>query len=607
MSRLSKSNLRKAFYLLEARDRKKLIGITIIQIAISLLDLLGVLFLGLVGAIAVSGLQGALPGSGVLRILEILNLSDFVFQKQVAALGALAVLFLVGRTIISVFLTRKVMFFLSRRGAVISSNIISKLLNTSLTSIQSRSTQEVLYATTRGVDLIVLQVLAMTSILISDISLLFVLSVGLLLVDPVTALMTLLMFSFVGAYLYHHMRMKAVYLGASNSKLTITSSERIVEVINSFRELLVRGRREHYATQIASLRLQLSEASAESAFMPFISKYVIESVVIVGGVFIGTFQFLVSDATQAITTLTIFMAAGTRIAPSVLRVQQSLIQIKSSLSAAQPTLNLVDELDQVHISHLELGKIDFEHHNFSPKIILNGLSMSYPGNAKKILQDIHLEIDPGSLVAIVGPSGSGKTSLIDVLLGVIPFDQGSIEISGLTPSEVVKEWPGAIAYVPQEVSITSGTLRENIALGFPSELATNELLNDIVKTSLLGDLISSLPDGLDSYLGERGARVSGGEKQRIGIARALFTNPKLIVLDEATSALDGESEDKISLALQSLRGSKTLILVAHRLSTVRNADLVIYLDHGRILAIGTFEDVRQSVPDFDHQANLMGI
>jgi ABC-type multidrug transport system fused ATPase/permease subunit len=108
-------------------------------------------------------------------------------------------------------------------------------------------------------------------------------------------------------------------------------------------------------------------------------------------------------------------------------------------------------------------------------------------------------------------------------------------------------------------------------------------------------------------LGERGARVSGGEKQRIGIARALFTNPKLIVLDEATSALDGESEDKISLALQSLRGSKTLILVAHRLSTVRNADLVIYLDRGRILAIGTFEDVRQSVPDFDHQANLMGI
>jgi ABC-type multidrug transport system fused ATPase/permease subunit len=288
-------------------------------------------------------------------------------------------------------------------------------------------------------------------------------------------------------------------------------------------------------------------------------------------------------------------------------VQQSLIQVKSSLSAAEPTFKLVEELDQVQIYHSEYSEIDFNHDNFIPKISLRALSMSYPGSATKVLQDIDLEIEPGSLVAFVGPSGSGKTSLIDVLLGVIPFDQGSIRISGLTPSDVIKKWPGAIAYVPQEVSITSGTLRENIALGFPIELATNELLDDIIKTSLLEDLICSLPDGLDSQLGERGARVSGGEKQRIGIARALFTNPKLLVLDEATSALDGANEEKISLALQGLRGTKTLILVAHRLSTVRSADLVIYLDHGQILAMGTFEEVRQSVPDFDHQANLMGI
>lgn len=607
MSKINKNSLVKALYLLEARDRRKLIGITVIQVAISLLDLVGVLFLGIVGSIAVSGLQGALPGSRIQQVLEMLNLSGFVFQKQIAVLGAIAVVFLVGRTMISVFLTRKVMFFLSRRGAVISSNIISKLLNTSLTSIQSRSTQEILYATTRGVDLIVLQVLAMVSILISDFALLFIMSIGLLVVDPITALMTLSMFSFVGIYLYRHMRIKAVYLGESNSKLTITSSERIVEVINSFRELLVRGRREHYATEITSLRLKLSEASAESAFMPFISKYVIESVVIVGGVVIVTFQFLVSDATHAISTLTIFMAAGTRIAPSVLRVQQSLIQVKSSLSAAEPTFKLAEELNHVQISQAEYREIDFNHNNFIPKISLKALSMSYQGSTKRVLQDIDLEIEPGSLVAFVGPSGSGKTSLIDVLLGVIPFDQGSIKISGLTPSDVIKKWPGAIAYVPQEVSITSGTLRENIALGFPIELATNELLDDIIKKSLLKDLICSLPDGLDSQLGERGSRVSGGEKQRIGIARALFTNPKLLVLDEATSALDGANEEKISLALHGLRGTKTLILVAHRLSTVRSADLVIYLDHGQILAMGTFEEVRKSVPDFDHQANLMGI
>lgn len=601
------NRLLKAFRILENKDRKKLVAVTILQVALGFLDLAGVLILGLIGALSVSGLQSQVPDTRVQNILNMFSLANLTFQEQVGILGGIAVVILIGRTMSSVYLTRKILFFMSRRGAVISSNLVSRLLNRSLLVIQKRTTQETLYAVTRGVDLIVLQVLAMVSIMISDLALLIILSIGLFAIDPMTAILTFGMFTVVGFFLYRHMRIKAELLGRSNSQLTITSSEKIVEVLTAYRELYTRDRREYYALEIGRLRKDLANASAESAFMPFVSKYVIESVVVIGVVLIGAFQFLTNDATHAISTITVFMAAGTRIAPSVLRVQQTLIQIKGSLSAAEPTIELSEELGDSRIILNSNNEILREHRGFTPEIRLRNLTMSYPGNSNYSLNSVQLTIKPGSLVAIVGPSGAGKTSLVDVLLGVIPYNVGSVEISNSTPTDAIKKWPGAIAYVPQEVSITSGTLRENIALGFPIELATDALLESIIEMSLLKDLINNLPHGLDSKLGERGTRISGGEKQRIGIARALFTNPMLLVLDEATSSLDGETEEGISQSLQSLRGTKTLVLVAHRLSSVRNADMVVYMNQGKIIAAGTFNEVRAAVPDFDRQANLMGI
>jgi ABC-type multidrug transport system fused ATPase/permease subunit len=161
--------------------------------------------------------------------------------------------------------------------------------------------------------------------------------------------------------------------------------------------------------------------------------------------------------------------------------------------------------------------------------------------------------------------------------------------------------------VPQDVLVANGSIRENVALGYPLEAATDELINDAIRIASLTEFVATLPEGLDANLGERGAKISGGQRQRIGIARALFTKPKLLVLDEATSALDGGTEENISSDIQKLRGSTTVVLIAHRLSTVRDADLVLYMDKGEIVARGTFEEVRNAVPDFDRQAKLMGL
>ena len=197
--------------------------------------------------------------------------------------------------------------------------------------------------------------------------------------------------------------------------------------------------------------------------------------------------------------------------------------------------------------------------------------------------------------------------MIDILLGVLNPDNGSVLVSGLPPLLAVAKWPGAVSYVPQDVVIAAGTIRENIALGYPMKEATDELIMGALKVAHLDEFVASLPEGIDTQVGERGARISGGQRQRLGIARAMFTRPHLLVLDEATSSLDGETEASISEAIHSLRGSTTVVIIAHRLSTVRNADKVVYLSKGKVLATGTFEEVRQAVPDFDQQAKIMGL
>ena len=169
----------------------------------------------------------------------------------------------------------------------------------------------------------------------------------------------------------------------------------------------------------------------------------------------------------------------------------------------------------------------------------------------------------------------------------------------------INKWAGAIAYVPQDIVIFSGTVRNNVVLGFPLYLGADEPVWTALKKAQLEEFIRSLPNGLDTEIGERGAKLSGGQRQRLGIARALFTNPKLLVLDEATSALDNTTEHEVSNSLGDLNGEVTLIIVAHRLSTVRKADRVLYFDKGKIIAEGTFEEVRKLVPDFDKHANLM--
>jgi len=579
-----------------------------LQLLLSLLDLLGVALVGVVASLAINGIgSNATPAGNIERILQLIGLSDFSFQSQTAILGASAVVVMVIRTLLSVFFVRKTLFFLSRRGAAISSDLFAKVISQPLQGLQRHSVQEYVYSITFGVEVITLRILAQFVTLVSDGSLLIVMAVGLLFVDPVMAFSSFLMLSGVSYILYRMMHERAGRLGLLNSQTDVESREKAVEAISTFREISVKNRQSFYAKDFQSSRFNIAEILAENNFMPYMSKYVIESSVVLAALFIAAAQFMLSDAVQAVSTLSVFLAAGTRIAPAVLRLQQGAIQINSGIGTANSTLLLIQELNNAKPISYDPKPFNSSHEGFSPEISIRDLSLKYFGTNKNALNDISLTVSVGAIVAIVGPSGAGKTSLIDSLLGVTEPSAGVVNISRVSPSEAIKTWPGAIAYVPQEINISNGTIAYNVALGYQlSEVADTQIWSAL-ETAQLADFVRNLPLGLETPVGDGGSKLSGGQRQRLGIARALLSNPKLLVLDEATSSLDGQSELDVSDAIHSLKGTITVVLIAHRLSTVRAADLVVYLDKGNLIASGTFSQVRQLVPDFDKQAKLMGL
>jgi ABC-type multidrug transport system fused ATPase/permease subunit len=586
--------------LLGKADRRKIYSVATLQISLSVLDLFGVAIIGVLGAISISGIQSQRPGSRIAGLLDSFHLGNSTVQTQVLILGILATAILVSRTILSILITRRYIFFLSRKGSEITLALLGKILSAPMLKVQEVPTQKTIFALTESVKALTLGVLATSVSLFSDLALMGILAVGLFVVDSVIAFSTVVLFGAVGLILHKSMTTKSQVFGRAISADSVALNEEFSEVLHSYRESLIFGTRLSYYNRIANLRNRLAVNQAEIQFMPNISKYVIELSLIIGALTISAIQFSMKDAVHAVATLSVFMAAGSRIGPAVLRVQQGVIQIRSSIGVAEPGLELIESFQDVVTDFDKLGgeSRKGKNSNFVSSIIVDNLSFRYPNSQKDVLCSINFEVPRGTFLAIAGSSGAGKTTLADLILGVIPASSGKIEISGLKPLDAIIEWPGKISYVPQEVYISNSSIRKNVALGIDeSEIDDSRVRRSLTNAQLIG-FIDDSTQGLNIEVGENGSKLSGGQKQRVGIARALYSDPELLVLDEATSSLDGETEAEITSTLLGLKGKITLVVIAHRLSTIKEADHVIYLHDGKILAQGTFAQVSEEVEAF---------
>jgi ABC-type multidrug transport system fused ATPase/permease subunit len=596
--------------LINKSDRVKLFAVSLIQIFLAFLDLVGVAFFGLIGSVTVAAISSTKVAGRTESVINFIGLQNYSSQKQVAILGLLAAILMVVKTFSSLYFNKKIIFFLSRRSALMSANLTSNLFKKSFTEIKHQGSQNLIYSLTSGVDRITVGVLATSVALIADFALLLVLLGGLLFVNPIMTVILLFSLSLIATVLYMSIKNKNKKLGILQAKFTVSSSNRIFEAVGNYRELLLRGKRQVFADGIGSVRMSQSDASANANYLMNINKYILEASVLLITLLIAGIQFLLSNALRSVATLTLFFAAISRIAPAIFRIQQNLLTIKNALGGAKPTLDLINSLE-LSVNRTNNDKeIEFaptKHPGFIGEIKINNMSFKYPGATNYAVQGVSTEFKVGKYIAVVGPSGAGKSTFVDLLLGLHHSTSGTVQISGLDAIDAIERWPGAIGYVPQEIQLVSGSIVENILLGFKDNSENRKLVVSALKKAELNEYLSGAEVISDLNIGDEGGKLSGGQRQRIGIARALLTNPKILVMDEATSALDAQTESNISKAISKIKDECLVIVVAHRLATVRNADLVIYMQDGQVKAEGSFEEVRKLVPDFDSQAQLMGL
>ena len=601
------TEIKKVLLLLEKKDRLKLLLVLIVNTFLAFLDLFGVALIGVTSAILIRSLQGLTAGDQVSRFLEILNLDRLPQRNLLIILGGTAVFFFIIKTILSVYFLRRTLGYMSIRNAQISSSLVSKMLNQPVEKIVSKSIQHQIYNVTSGVERLIGGAVTNLVVIASDLVLLLVILVGLMLVDPITSVSTFFVFTGIGFLLYFLLHKRVAILNSKFTYESIYFSQKVSEGINSFRDLFIKSGREFYVNEIRKTKIKLASYDAEIKFIPNISKYTIEISVILGVAVVAGIQFYLFDSNRAIAVISVFLAASTRIAPAIIRLQQNVIAVKSSLSAAKPTFELIEELKGVEELEKTETLMTTNHKDFSPRVNLKNLKFTYSGAINGTIQDISLEISEGKFIAFVGPSGGGKSTLVDLILGLLAPSSGLITISGLTPVDAIKKWPGSIGYVPQDVFIENSTIKENICLGFNPDLVPDDLVWQALELADLSEFVKGLEGKLSYRISDAGKNLSGGQRQRLGIARALLTKPKIVIFDEATSALDAKTENRVSESILKLTGECTVIFIAHRLSVVRSADMIYYIDKGRIANQGTFEELRSINADFNNQANFMGI
>jgi len=615
------SAIKKSMALLPQGRRRLFVLAAGVQVSLGLLDLLGIALVGVLATIAVSGTGLSTIPSGLQDLLDSLGLGSLSISQLSVVIAGTTVTVLITKTALAAWMQRHIFRFLANRQAEVSSLLAREFLSRPLLDVQRWTTSEAIYALGSGVGAAVVVVLGSAVTIAAEVFLFIIVGITLLAYDLVLTLFALVLF----AVIILTMNRFLARWGARNAQVMTDSSiqtlSAVSEALETYRETTVLHRRDLYVSRYEKLVGRYAVATANQSYIMEIPKYVLEATLYLAVLLMAVVQFLTKDLGAAAATVAVFLAAGSRVVPALLRLQGAYISIRNASVTALPTYYLADFLwSRAERDGRSLGtrreaesalairqRIAAGHGDFVPSVEVKDASVTYLDASEPALDSISMSVAPGTSVALVGSTGAGKSTLTDIILGVLEPDEGDVLISGVPPREAIERWPGAISYVPQQVALVFGSVRDNVALGLPTEAVDDNLVWEALERARVANFLRESREGLDTMIGERGVRLSGGQRQRLGIARALYTRPLLLVLDEATSALDAETEQAIVSTLNDLEGEVTTITVAHRLATVRRADQLLYLRKGQIESRGTFEVVRSAVPDFDRQASLLGL
>jgi ABC-type multidrug transport system fused ATPase/permease subunit len=418
--------------------------------------------------------------------------------------------------------------------------------------------------------------------LTTEISLLVAVAFMLVFIEPLGA-SVVITFLALSALIFH--RITKNYLLNWGKKRQVNDgfmNQHLLQGLGGVKDVKLLGRENKFVAEYSTHNIARSKILAKQIALMQMPRLYLELLAVVGLAGLVTLMVVQHKSLALLLpTLGIFVASAFRMIPSVNRIMGAVQQIRY----AQPVVDLLYSEFKLIRAPVSIPQV-YHKIEFADSILIRDVVFKYKSAATNALNGVTISISKGESVGFIGSSGSGKSSLIDVTLGLLTPSNGNILVDGTDINTNLRGWQDEIGYVPQTIYLTDDTLRHNVAFGIPDEEIDEDALRKAIKAAQLDEFVKSLPDGMETFVGERGVRLSGGQRQRIGIARALYHDPPILVLDEATSALDTETENGVMEAVNALHGDKTLLIVAHRLSTVANCDKLYRLDKGLIIEEG---------------------
>ncbi|CAM2899080.1 ABC transporter ATP-binding protein [Actinomyces slackii] len=423
---------------------------------------------------------------------------------------------------------------------------------------------------------------------------------------PAMALVTVVYFLLVAIVMYLWVLKRAVLAGQANRTYSVRAVRLVTEMVHSLKEITLRDKAAELERVVLAERRKASVARADQSFLGAVPRYMLE-IALIGGLAIAAAMGLSQGGlSEALSSLALFGVCGFRIVPSITRFQTIMGQTGANIPHAERVLSEIEEGRANRERHAEM-RAGGDLPEGAGALVIDDVSFTYPGSAEPALRDVSLTVPLGASMALVGASGSGKSTLVDIILGLQEPTRGQLRIDGTPLSEVLRAWRARVGYVPQEVALFDSTVAHNVALSWDTGSIDEQRVRRALRRAQLLEVIEEREGGIWAEVGEGGMRLSGGQRQRLGIARALYCEPLVLIMDEATSALDTATEAAVTEAVAELSGEVTVIVVAHRLATIRHSDQVCFLRDARLAASGTFDEVVAAAPDFARQAALAGL
>ena len=573
---------------------------------LALLDLAGVLAIGYLVTSSVSFLsEGSDPG----REFEFggITLPSVTIQTLPFVASAILAMFLV-KAVLSISLTRRAAFFVAKVEARAVKVISEIRFSGNLITARKYSREEMMHAVGGGAGSAFNILLNSFNSFLTETVLFLVVAVGFFFIDPVVTVAAIFYFGLIAFVIQYFIG--SLMGRAEEEKYTssLRSATAVSDLLSVFRELVVMGRRDKYIDEIFKARSSVAKTTAITFYLSGMPRYIIEAALLVGVALFVLSQAVSGDIASTAGKVGIFLAGGFRLTAALLPLQSSLLVLKSAIPAAKLAHDILESAHETvkATDHPDVGNPEQTEDQLPIGVVFENVTFYYPDSKTPTLVDLNFTIEPGSQTALMGPSGAGKSTIADLLCFLLSPTSGRVfRIS----NSLEKEWEsvGRVSYVPQKPGMVSGTILENVALGVDPQSVNRLDVIAALEEAHLGTLISELPKGIDTPLGKLKDSLSGGQMQRLGLARAIYFKPSLLVMDEATSALDAESESEIQKTLEELRGKVTVVVIAHRLNTIQHADKVILVEDGKVLDSGKFKELIARNPSVERGVELMRI